>query len=264
LPTQDDTVTDDATLAPPPPVTSPAGPWKFWGTTLWGLAMLAVGLAINVIGIVALLFQLDPGPDLTPEQLVKLLLGHMTELTVIFGLSYATAFGVLLLAVWPSRLSLRDYLALNLPRVRDVLIGLAGIVVFFVGYALIAEIVGPDRSSSHYISDLYRGARAANALPLLAVLIVVVAPVSEEIFVRGFLLRGWAASRLGAVGAVVLTSLVWTALHAGYDALALGGIFIAGLWLGWIRLRSGSTLVTILLHAVQNAAAMVTVAMYRS
>jgi uncharacterized protein len=82
----------------------------------------------------------------------------------------------------------------------------------------------------------------------------------EELLVRGFLLRGWAASRLGPAGAILLTSAIWTAAHTQYDALFLIDIFSIGLLLGWIRQRSGSTLATIFLHATQNTAALIQVA----
>jgi uncharacterized protein len=248
---QDGAVTDNAIAGTAP--TPPAGPWKFWGTVLWGLAMLTVGVTICLIGIVALLFQLDPGPDLSQEQLARLLLSHDTALVAIFALSYGCAAAILLLAVRLSRLSIRDYLALRLPRPSDVAIGFAGIVMIYVAVAYIGYLSGPSRATSLMV-DLYHGASASGGLFVLAIGLVVLAPVSEEIFVRGFLLRGWSSSRLGPVGAVVLSSLTWTAMHAGYDAVALVEIFLAGLWLGWIRLRSGSTVATMILHAAQNAA----------
>jgi membrane protease YdiL (CAAX protease family) len=43
-------------------------------------------------------------------------------------------------------------------------------------------------------------------------------------------------------------------MHVSYDAMALLDVFLIGLWLGWIRLRSGSTFVTMILHASQNGA----------
>jgi uncharacterized protein len=246
---QDDAVTENAIVAAPPD----PGPWKFWGTTLWGLAILAVGVIVCVIGIVALLFQLDPGPDLSEEQLTQLLLSHAMALVVIFALGYGFAGAILLLAVRLSRLSMRDYLALRLPRPSDVAIGFVGIVIIYVAISCIGYLSGPSRATNLMI-DLYHGASASGGLIALAIGLVVVAPISEEMLVRGFLMRGWAASRLGPVGAVVLSSLAWTAMHAGYDAVALIDIFLAGLWLGWIRLRSGSIIATMILHAAQNAA----------
>jgi hypothetical protein len=39
----------------------------------------------------------------------------------------------------------------------------------------------------------------------IALAFVIIAPAAEEITFRGFLYRGWAASRLGVFGAILLT-----------------------------------------------------------
>jgi len=47
-------------------------------------------------------------------------------------------------------------------------------------------------------------------------------------------------------------SLAWAALHIQYDWAGMLQIFVVGLFLGWIRWRSGSTLLTFLLHVLFN------------
>ena len=69
----------------------------------------------------------------------------------------------------------------------------------------------------------------------VAIAFVVAAPISRGIFARGFLYRGWSiVSR--PVGAIVLSSLVWTALHLQYDWFFFGEVFSIGLLLGSISL----------------------------
>ena len=51
------------------------------------------------------------------------------------------------------------------------------------------------------------------------------------------------------------TSAAWAAMHVQYDTLTIGQIFCIGLLLGWLRWASGSTLLTIILHVLANAAA---------
>jgi len=46
-------------------------------------------------------------------------------------------------------------------------------------------------------------------------------------------------------------------LHVQYDWAGMLQIFIVGLFLGWIRWRSGSTLLTFVLHALFNLEATV-------
>ena len=73
--------------------------------------------------------------------------------------------------------------------------------------------------------------------------------MTEEFFARGFLYRGWSESFLGSTGAIVLSSLVWTALHLQYDWFFLGEVFSIGLLLGYIRYRSHSTWLTMVCTA---------------
>jgi membrane protease YdiL (CAAX protease family) len=92
---------------------------------------------------------------------------------------------------------------------------------------------------------------------LLVIAFCVAAPMSEEWFARGFLYRGWSESFLGVPGAILLSSLVWTSLHLQYDWFFFGEVFCIGLWLGYLRYRGNSTWLTIVLHGLNNLAALV-------
>jgi uncharacterized protein len=92
---------------------------------------------------------------------------------------------------------------------------------------------------------------------LLVVAFCVAAPVSEELFARGFLYRGWSESFLGPTGAILLSSAVWTSLHLQYDWFFLGEVFSIGLLLGYLRYRFKSTWLTIFVHGLNNFAAVV-------
>jgi membrane protease YdiL (CAAX protease family) len=50
---------------------------------------------------------------------------------------------------------------------------------------------------------------------------------------------------------------VWTSLHLQYDWFFLGEVFSIGLVLGYIRYRSRSIWLTVLLHGLNNLAAVV-------
>src|SRR5215212_2642469 len=75
----------------------------------------------------------------------------------------------------------------------------------------------------------------------LWLLLLVVAPVAEEILFRGFLYRGLVGP-LGTVSTIVLTSIVFGVLHKwgfGWDRVV--AITALGLLLGWLRRRTGGT-----------------------
>jgi membrane protease YdiL (CAAX protease family) len=97
--------------------------------------------------------------------------------------------------------------------------------------------------------------QTAGFMPLLWLALMAAAPLGEELFFRGFVYRGWAESRLGPAGAIVLVSLLWAVIHVQYDWFGMSHIFAGGLLLGWLRYRSGSALLTILLHSLQNLVA---------
>ena len=97
--------------------------------------------------------------------------------------------------------------------------------------------------------------RSAN-LALLAGVLTVGAPLSEELVYRGFLLSALARTRLGFWGAALIATALWTALH-DYSAVGFAGVFMIGLLLSWLLWRTGSLWVAILCHALHNSLALV-------
>jgi membrane protease YdiL (CAAX protease family) len=149
-----------------------------------------------------------------------------------------------------------DYLALRRTSFRDVLIGLGGMVVVVLGWSLLSRLTGRE-ATSDVMSEVLQSARSAGGLWLMSLAFCVAAPATEELLVRGFLYRGWSETRLGPPGAIALSSLLWTALHLQYGWFLLGEVFCIGLWLGYMRYRSASIWLTILLHGFNNSSAMV-------
>jgi membrane protease YdiL (CAAX protease family) len=163
---------------------------------------------------------------------------------------------MLMLAVRLARVRVADYLALKRFDTTSLLNGLACTFAYLAAVDILTYVSGRDMAVP-FVQAIYRTAVESGTLPLLLLAILVAAPVSEELFFRGFLLRGWAASRLGTVGAVVLTSAIWAVVHTQYDWIIVGQIFGLGLLLGWLRLRSGSTVLTIVLHGAFSAGALI-------
>lgn len=100
--------------------------------------------------------------------------------------------------------------------------------------------------------------RAAMNSPLAALFLfntIILAPVTEEVLFRGFLLPSWSRSWLGPVGAVAATSVIFAAMHIQYDVCGMVAVGLASCVYGWLRLRSGSLLPPILAHCVGNAIA---------
>jgi len=89
-------------------------------------------------------------------------------------------------------------------------------------------------------------------LPLLWSVAIVAAPLWEEIVFRGFLLTGFLNSRLGTTGSVLLTAVLFAMLHGQYDLYGVASVFTTGLLLGMARIRTGSVVTCIAMHAFGN------------
>jgi uncharacterized protein len=225
------------------------GPWGFWGSLGWGLFACAAGMfSVFVYTIIWMLT-------------------HGLQTVNAEDPAYATATGilvlsapivVLLIAAKVRKLSLRSYFALDGFSGRNLALGLgclAALIAVFVAIQLLLGIEG----GSKYMEATYRAAKAAGILPLMWLSLVVVAPVTEELFFRGFLHRGWAPSWLGVSGTIVVTAALWALLHQQYNFLGILFIFVMGLIFGWMRQRSGSTLLPMALHMANNVFATVLV-----
>ena len=83
-------------------------------------------------------------------------------------------------------------------------------------------------------------------------MVVIGAPIVEELLFRGFLFSQLKTTKLGINGSIVLTSLIWTSIHLQYDLFLLIPIFLLGLFLGYLMLKYNSLYLVIIVHAVHN------------
>jgi membrane protease YdiL (CAAX protease family) len=242
-----------AALTAEVPAQRPPRIWKFWGTALWGLFIFAA-MFVGQIAVVAWFVLRREGPiDLAAA--IHVVGGGLTiSLSVIMGLPAVLA--ALWLAIRLSRTPFADYLALRGTSWINFLIGAVALGVLITGWDLLSRAAGREVAPG-FMLDVLKSARADGALWLLVIAFCVAAPVSEELFARGFLYRGWSESFLRPAGAIVLSSLVWTALHLQYDWFFFGEVFSIGLLLGYLRYRFHSTWLTIFVHGLNNLAAVV-------
>jgi membrane protease YdiL (CAAX protease family) len=217
--------------------------WGYWATLGWALLAFFVG---QFVGLVATAFLLNL--DLSGLTAIA---NDGTVVTFLVAIANPLMIAVLVIAIWIARARPTDYLALTWPASRYIgigLIGLAALIIisdallYFSGY----PVVTPFQAQS------YTTAVAEGSLAGLWVGTVVLAPAGEEALYRGFLFRGWARSDRMAWPAIIVISLLWAAPHLQYDWTGILLIFVVGLFLGWMRWRSGSTLLTFALHALFN------------
>lgn len=121
------------------------------------------------------------------------------------------------------------------------------------------NLLFPDGRPQQQVADVIANADTLFAQVALVTAAVVVGPVTEEIMYRGVLLKGLEVR--GRTFALVVSSLVFALVHvSGLDmdrlvasaAVFLPPLFLLGLVLAWITLRTGRLGPAIFLHSGWN------------
>ena len=217
--------------------------WGYWATLGWAfLAFIASQFLALAVLLLLGISDLDSLVNAPFD-------GKLVTLFIVIANPIMIA--IVVLAVVAARAPTAEYLALVMPPRRYLGIGIACLIgVIALGDALL--YLGGYQLVTPFQVQSYTTAAAERWLAALWISAVIVAPAGEEILFRGFLFRGWARSDRAAWPAIIIISLLWAALHVQYDWTGILQIFVVGLFLGWIRWRSGSTLLTFLLHALFN------------
>jgi membrane protease YdiL (CAAX protease family) len=87
------------------------------------------------------------------------------------------------------------------------------------------------------------------------------APLAEECLFRGLLFGALKATPIGLVGAALVTSVLWASLHANYSTHGLVAITLIGLYLAYVRERTGTLLTPIVCHSAYNSLIVLTLAL---
>lgn len=228
--------------------------WGPWATTLWA-ALIALLFIVAQLICMAVYLRITEGRFSSSD--FSEALSHAQYDGLIQSLcTFATTVICGLLIVAAVKLKrgsdLRQYLGLTLPSKRQIirwslLLGAVLLSSDLITLALGKPIV-PEYMARTYSSLESRW--------ILWIAFVFAAPLFEELFFRGFLIQGLSASFAGYTGAIVMTSAVWAMIHLQYDDYGIASIFVMGLVLGAARVRTGSTVLTMLLHALANFVAM--------
>ena len=182
--------------------------------------------------------------------------GDGVAITLVIAAS--TPVEILLLVLFAQRVSERaaGYLGLVWPRRGEAIFGVVVIVAMIGVSDLFSWLAGRTLVTPFQV-DIYTTARVAGwALPLW-VAVVAITPIGEELLFRGFLFRGWLKRPRDVWPVIFATSALWAVIHLQYDWYVIVQVFAFGLALGWMRWATGSTLLTMLLHALINTEGMI-------
>jgi membrane protease YdiL (CAAX protease family) len=210
----------------------------------WGPGIVAAGiLALFVVTFIeiAIVSAFDPDLDSLAARLVTQAVLAVTLVAVAFTVS--------------SQDQLTDPAALGLRRpLRSPLRIAAGAYLVYVAAALIySMLVQPHQEDITRDLGFGEGVFGASAAGLL---IVLAAPLSEEIFFRGFIFGGL-RRRLSFPVAGLISACIFGVFHyTGPDSVGvLPLLAVLGLILAWVYEETGSIYPTMAIHALNNAIA---------
>jgi membrane protease YdiL (CAAX protease family) len=238
--------------APPHPPELPVGAtpepgWPWWYGPLGFLAALAVGAILSVLLGIVLGLTGAVDPDAARPGPVLTIAGTLVLDAVFVGTALLFArmkrppkawhFGLRRTSFWPA--------------VGWAALGFLSFYLFTIVYSLLVQ-----PSSEQTVTQDLALREGGLALILGGLLVIVVAPVAEEIFFRGFFYKAL-RTNLPVLLAALIDGVLFGAIHyTGPDSLLtlpiLGGL---GIMFCLVYERTGSLYPVIALHALQNTIA---------
>lgn len=224
------------------------------GTPAFGVVFVAAyALAALAVALVAAADLARVGDPITAETVLAWSQDHILLAALLPAL--ATIPVTWKLGGWMAGLDRADLGLLPGGGSRALLVGVGLGLSAVLAPVLLGRMAGWMVPSTAPV-DATMGAAALHTMAFALAALLVMA-FAEELLVRGFLLRYWQPA-LGIPGAVVLSSLAFTAMHAtnpNLSAWGLLGIFIAGVMLAVAFVASGSLWFATGIHLGWNAAA---------
>ena len=222
-----------------PPAYEPRTPWRPGWALLTGVLIVVIGIAgaafVSGTGAAS-------GAPWRQDMTALATLGVWQAMTVVLTVLASALFGG----------RVRDVLALRAPASPPTVYVKA--VLLMVLLQGVVSVVQYEYLQQDMYADLRPFVQLFGEQWVLALLVVGVgAPLSEELLFRGFLLSALARSRFGFSGAALITTALWTALHAGYSLAGIVEVFLIGLFFSWLLWRTGSLRVAIFCHALYNS-----------
>ncbi len=134
--------------------------------------------------------------------------------------------------------------------IKTILLSIVALVALAMVFASVVYLFNPQALKQ----DLQPFAAMMNSRMWWLILLAagIGAPLAEECLFRGLLFGALRPSVLGFAGAAVITAVTWALLHANYSPYGIAAITLIGLYLAWLRERTGGLLTPVVCHGAYN------------
>lgn len=235
--------------------------WGFLSTLFFTLVIILIGYAFQVL--LAIFY-----PELWAQDIQSIASKDLSTTQSVNGFIWAiiiciTAVVYILLVVGfikirRNNIGVKNYLKLNNVPIMAVMQWLGLLFILVSVLSLISFFIGRPFVDKYFLSAYFS---AKNQL-LFWCSVALIGPISEEVLFRGFLLEGLRQSKFGAVGAILISSFMWTIIHFQYDLYDLSQLFIIGLLMGMGKIYTKSLYTPIAIHSLMNLGVLINSAYY--
>ncbi len=228
--------------------------WGFWGTLLWGIVIGGLLFLGQLIPL--LIYMIIIGETISIKNFFLFAQKVETDAFLLSVSVIGSALIVVPLVFGIAKLKkgsvLKEYFDLRAYSWKTfwIWMGILLLLLVFEGFAL--EAMGVEQTPNFMLNIKFPN---KFSIYLLLFSVMFMAPLIEEVVFRGFLLKGFSKTFMGAEGAVALTSLLWAVMHLQYEFAYVTVIFMIGLVFGYARIKTGSLFVPMTMHMVMNGIA---------
>ena len=219
---------------------------KHWslGSTL--IITFIVFLIFSLFQSLVLILYTSFSSDITIYQNVAYAnLGVISSLSAILGIAMLVVF------IQLKNNNFRQYLNFHPLTLNILAIFLCISFCMMAGMEYVSNLY-PEIFETDFAIESYKQAKS---LPMLYLGVVLLGPIFEECLFRGFLFKGLEKSALGGHGAVFISAILFSLVHIQYGIYILVFIMLPiAILLGYARLKSGSLLLPIVIHVINNLA----------
>jgi len=223
-------------------------------TGLWTIALLFLPQIILSFAF-GIFYGVQQGDNFTPESFEA----WFATIPVLLTLSLISPLITLPLLMkatdakdWSARFNFWSIKAVNRQKsIKWLVVGL----VFWGLSSLIGEFL--NIPVEQFMLDVKSANNSFTLLALILTAVCFVIPVMEELVFRGWMFSKISLTKLGNLGALIITSVIFTLVHSQYEnGITLAMIFALGMLLGFVRFKSNNVSYSVLIHMLFNSLAM--------